>query len=468
MPRSSFVQSVPGMFDCTGGRKTGSAENVQSHCRPASYAVPFEQYGSTFRLDAATYTGASGHSDKIAQCKMSESVSEVTAVFRALETPEQKAQTQASVKGIIDKASLCPMKSLVDKASQDMSTCAKDVEVPQELPIAILPSPRTSHPQEVRQELAIRRFAGRENTVTSETSILSEMTVLTEELKDQVFKLQAEVSEQKDKFALLQKEVSELTSATAAGHTSSKVKGDVAPAEVREVSPRRGRLSQIFGRASELISRSPSRSISPRKKTELFLQADTKDIDDIQPSFYPSLLSPSRSNSPEKNRSPSRRIEARLAPKLLSNLTGLVDAQIQNLELRMVSMETSLEKFRQAAVPDGAVDGMCAADLEMLSGLNVVRSRPNDLQKLLDPTAEAVWDHPPCSVNMSSQPPAPPAPSCSAPAAKSRASGPQKSASTSSEQSKGKSSQEKGSSWKRFSPVSGLSRLRFRRAKGKV
>jgi len=303
------------------------------------------------------------------------------------------------------------------------------------------------------------------STLQSEVLEQKDKLVLTEQLKDQVIKLQGEVSEQKTQISAAQKEVSALSRAASAGKRVGQIVGDglrsLSP--TRSVSPKKKtqfediacpplpppqevneavpfptqenclidlspdtltspagahRLGKMFN--SGLRCLSPARSLSPKKS----VHADT---DDIQPSF---CQSPSRSISPDRHQSPSRRIEARLAPRILSNMTSFVDGQIQNLELRMVEMEKSFEKWGQSVVPDGAVDGMAASDLQMLSGLNVIKSRVGDLPKenlsesLLGPSAESVWD----------------LPSCSAPHAKMRTSSERKSA----------SKRDKSSSWKRF------------------
>merc|ERR1719235_2008775 len=153
------------------------------------------------------------------------------------------------------------------------------------------------------------------------------------------------------------------------------------------------------------MSRSPSRSTSPQKKIRVDFVDTGCTKEDIHPLCQEQFLNeePSRSNSPEKCRSPSRKIEARLAPRILDNVTHFVDSQIQNLEIRMAQMETSFENWRQATIPDGAVEGMCSSDLHMLTGMNIVESRPDDLHLLVDPAAEAAWNAPTCSTSLPTQ-----------------------------------------------------------------
>lgn len=228
------------------------------------------------------------------------------------------------------------------------------------------------------------------DTNTNDAAALSDMIVLTEELKAQIAKLQLEAAEHNEKLSVLQTEVSELklarTIAPAEDSALQPLDGHALADAASTSSPRRGRLSQVLRSA---FSRSPSRSNSPQKKIRIEFSA-TKESP--APFICPS---PARSISPA--RSPSRRIEARLGPRILDNVTTFVDSQIQNLELRMTSMEASMEHWRRAAIPSDAVDGMCSSDLAMLSGLAV----PDRLQLLADPSSESVWDPPSCSVTMS-------------------------------------------------------------------
>jgi len=246
---------------------------------------------------------------------------------------------------------------------------------------------------------------GRESTMcttTSETSMLSEMTALADEMRSQIAKLTGELSEQKDKLSSLQEEVSGIVLTTAVRHAVAMVE----PAAEELSSPKkRGRLSFPNLRSCISRSRSQSRSVSPKKNIHVEISDETThDIDAL--ALCPALKSmikhthsPVRCESPEKGHSPSRRIEQRIAPRLLSNITNFVDSQIQNLEERMANMETSMDHWRQAALPDGAVDGMCSADLQRLSGLTVVESHgADDFHRLLDPTSDAAWDHRRCSV----------------------------------------------------------------------
>lgn len=261
------------------------------------------------------------------------------------------------------------------------------------------------------------RYGSAEIFVASERKVINDLIALTEDLKDQVYKLQGECSEQKEKLSSLslrvnhgdalhlaqlasvQKQVAEMELAGKVRDAVAKVQEEVAVA-VPSLPDSPGKQSRL-GRALRSIhravsrSRSPSRSISPKKN----IHVEFEDGSDARPFFgHSPSRGISREFSPERSRSPGRRIEERLAPKILNNITDIVDGQLQNLEIRMKTMETSFENWRQAAIPDGAVDGMCSGDLQMLSGLNVVRSRTDNLQMLLDPHTESAWDHPSCSV----------------------------------------------------------------------
>jgi len=262
---------------------------------------------------------------------------------------------------------------------------------------------------------------------------------LIDQLQAQVSKLQGEVADNKKEFVLVKKEVLVL----------SEMKEDECLSEMAAptllTSPRRGlRLGQMFRKGEDCASRSnspskkdldtlqapsdhsQSRSNSPDRVSsarrgriearlrgcrlgQIFSSAarslspkrnNTHNLEDIHPSLYDS---PSRSISPEKNHSPSRRIEARLAPKLLGNVTCFVDGQIQNLELRMASMEQwqqgAFANWRQATVPVGVVEGMCASDLQMLTGVNVVTSNQASMlsHHLLSPSAKSGCDLSSCT-----------------------------------------------------------------------
>jgi len=252
-----------------------------------------------------------------------------------------------------------------------------------------------------------------------EVSEQKDKVASTKALEDQVFKLQAQVSEQQEQLALVTKEASALallvSSTIKEGVVSAARDRSLIDIVASPLSSPRKRLGQIFRSISR--SRSPSRSISPEKSIRSSHAAPlAANAGGHWLPLTENNVIRSRSASPKKNvhphfediddmgkaavdrnHSPSRRIEARIAPRLLSNMTCFVDGQIQNLELRIVSMETSFENWRQSTIPNGAVDGMCASDLQMLSGLNVVKSRADDLQMLLGPSVESVNELPSCS-----------------------------------------------------------------------
>lgn len=223
----------------------------------------------------------------------------------------------------------------------------------------------------------------------SHDSTLGQLLLLTQDLKGQVLKLQAEASEQQNKVALLQNEVSEIKERNAQMEeaTTSAGREKCLPS-----SPSRGRLvhtlRSVFSR-----SRSPSRSNSPQKKgCDESPQKRARD-EERQP-----FCGHSETGSPERSRSPTRRIEARLAPRILDNVTGFVDAQIQNLEIRMASMEKSIEDWSKTTIPSEVVDGMPPDDLQRLSGFTVVQSR-GDWRPLLDTTADPWSQSPSCSTS---------------------------------------------------------------------
>lgn len=138
----------------------------------------------------------------------------------------------------------------------------------------------------------------------------------------------------------------------------------IVPDKYGAVRPKVLNTESRIDRIKSCLSPSRSRSPSPKKG----LRPVFKDADEIQ-SFV------STSDPPSHNISPTRRIEKRLGTKLLGDMTNIVDAQVQNLELRMATMESQFGNWRQAAVPDDAVKGLSSVDLQMLSGLKVVKSR---------------------------------------------------------------------------------------------
>jgi len=219
-------------------------------------------------------------------------------------------------------------------------------------------------------------------TATVDVKILSELTVLTQELQKQILSLQSEakqqrdkfewlqkdvsdkISEQSNKFELLQRDVSELTFDGKSSEASVAMAKDVVPDKYGALRPKVLHTGSRMDRIKSALSPSRSRSPSPKKG----LRPVFNDADEIQ-TFV------STSDPPSRNVSPTRRIEKRLGTKLLGDMTNLVDAQVQNLELRIATMESQFGNWRQAAVPDDAVKGLSSVDLQMLSGLKVVKSR---------------------------------------------------------------------------------------------
>jgi len=246
------------------------------------------------------------------------------------------------------------------------------------------------------------------SVAVNDSSSLSEVLKLTQELKDQMHKLQSDASEQKDKVATLENEISELRSASAMMEAKCQEHVAFTPRDLvvgtpqdalctprDEGSPLRRGLNRIFGR-------SPSRSLSnsPQKNIRVEFR-DTVEYREAESTQSVGGCCSSNASSPERSRSPTRKIEARLAPRIFHNVTNFLDGQIQNLELRMATMERSFENWRQTTIPNGAVDRMSAADLHMLSGLNVVQSRDDclnvvrsqdDTPALLDSVTEPAWD----------------------------------------------------------------------------
>lgn len=211
-------------------------------------------------------------------------------------------------------------------------------------------------------------------TTTVDVKILNELTVLTQELQKQILSLQREAQQQSDKFEFLQKDVSDKA-------TEQSKKFDLLQRDVSELTFDRKSSEVSVGLVKDLVT-VPDKYGAVRPKV---LNTESR-IDRIK-----SCLSPSRSRSPSPkkglrpvfvstsdppsgNISPGRRIE-RLGTKLLGDMTNIVDAQVQNLELRMATMESQFGNWRQAAVPDDAVKGLSSVDLQMLSGLKVVKSR---------------------------------------------------------------------------------------------
>jgi len=229
-------------------------------------------------------------------------------------------------------------------------------------------------------------------TATVDVKILSDLTALTQELQKQILSLQSDaiaegrfrlllrdkfellqkdvsdkVSEQSNKFELLQRDVSELTFDRKNSEASAAMVKDIVPDKYGALRPKMVNTESRIDRIKSCLSPSRSRSPSPKKG----LRPVFKDADEMQ-SYV------STSDPPSRNVSPTRRIEKRLAKaetKLLGDMTNLVDAQVQNLELRIETMETQFGNWRQASVPDDNVQGLSSMDLQMLSGLKVVKSR---------------------------------------------------------------------------------------------
>jgi len=237
-------------------------------------------------------------------------------------------------------------------------------------------------------------------TATVDVKILSDLTALTQELQKQILSLQSdaicegrarlllkdkfellqkeqrellrdkfellqfELSEQSNKFESLQRDVSELTFDRKNSEASAAMVKDIVPDKYGALRPKMVNTESRIDRIKSCLSPSRSRSPSPKKG----LRPVFKDADEIQ-SYV------STSDPPSGNVSPTRRIEKRLGTKLLGDMTNLVDAQVQNLELRIATMESQFGNWRQAAVPDDAVKGLSSVDLQMLSGLKVVKSR---------------------------------------------------------------------------------------------
>jgi len=240
-------------------------------------------------------------------------------------------------------------------------------------------------------------------TATVDVKILSDLTALTQELQKQILSLQSdaicegrarlllkdkfellqkeqrellrdkfellqfELSEQSNKFESLQRDVSELTFDRKNSEASAAMVKDIVPDKYGALRPKMVNTESRIDRIKSCLSPSRSRSPSPKKG----LRPVFKDADEIQ-SYV------STSDPPSGNVSPTRRIEKRLAKaetKLLGDMTNFVDAQVQNLELRIETMETQFGNWRQASVPDDNVHGLSSMDLQMLSGLKVVKSR---------------------------------------------------------------------------------------------
>jgi len=237
---------------------------------------------------------------------------------------------------------------------------------------------------EVRKMPDPPKVAGTQVAVmaTVDVKILNELTELTQELQKQILSLQSEAKQQRDKFELLQKDVtdkvseqnhkvevlqrdvSELNFDRKSSEASVAIVKDVVPDKYGTMRPKVLNTGSRIDRIKSCLSPSRSRSPSPKKG----LRPVFKDADEIK-SFVET------NDPPSGNVSPTRRIEKRLGTKLLGDMTNLVDAQVQNLELRMATMESQFGNWRQAALPDDAVKGLSSADLQMLSGLQVVKSR---------------------------------------------------------------------------------------------
>jgi len=316
----------------------------------------------------------------------------------------------------------------------------------------------TSHATNIgsRVSLGVAISAGPQRCPEQENIALSNVIAMTMDLKNQVSKLQGEALEQKPQLLLiarlqaqvlkLQDEVSdnkkEFALVKKKVFVLDQTMEDDCLKEIGQISPRRALRRDCLKSVvrttlptkqppschSQSRSNSPDRNRSPSRRMEARLRgcrlsqmissavrslSPKKKHPDAYPS-QPFCDSPSRSISPEpiahrnaslqsqkpiahcngiKSHSPSRRIESGFAPKLLNNVACFVDGQIQNLELRMASMEQwqhgAFANWRQATVPVDAVEGMCASDLQMLSGLNLVTSSIEEMQRLQSPSAQS-------------------------------------------------------------------------------
>jgi len=429
------------MFECAGVRKAAADK------RPYQ---PNQRWPDSVqhRTDITTFAGISKNGAAEAQTLVRTFEAYRTLVDYSASLEEKEPRTAQSVRA-----------SMADKTSLPRSLAIGDLEPPTACSAQIEWPWSRSDGSRCQHEV---------DAPAHDPVSLNNMAMLIEELKAQIGDLQNKASDQNGKIALLQSEVLELKMVASSRDVAAKAEEAVAPTGTTlPISPKRGRLSYSLGR---VFSRSPSRSTSPQKK----IRVEFEESGSMEPSpgMEPSLgCTSARSGSPERCHSPSRKIEARLAPRILDNVTNFVDSQIQNLELRMAHMETSWENYRLATIPDGAVDGMSPADLQMLSGLNVVKSCPDDLQLLLDASSESVWGTPSCSVK-SKLGTAESVSMCNSNViakkqkSSTRKAGPacsDENANCGKEPLRGKACS-KASSWRRFSPVSGL----FRRQKGRA
>lgn len=149
------------------------------------------------------------------------------------------------------------------------------------------------------------------------------------------------------------------------------------------------KLTDLQKQITDLAARTPKKVAI---EESAILQGKTADDPPAKPRLQlPTLLpSPRRLSQGKSPRGHEdafnlKGIEARIERALDAKLPIVMDASLQNFEMRLATVEKSFANWRQAVVPTSTVKGMSSGDLSMLTGMHIVQA-DNDRSESLPPS----------------------------------------------------------------------------------